>query len=141
MPWPHLMPEHLSHPAVWEPSHDREFLLDPKPDDGPPGTIRLRVRDTRFPDPGHPDLYKLWINPAESYVSVRSETSVFASTNPPKIAYVDTQIIESLARSPGGFWYPARVRRKTSNFEGEQVTNFPLDFEARIPDELFRPVR
>ena len=82
MPWPDMFPEHLSHPAVFQPTHDREFLLDPKPADGPPGTLRLRVRDTRFPDPGHPDLYKLWIDPAASYVAVRSETSVFRVGQP-----------------------------------------------------------
>ena len=47
MPWPDLFPEHVSHPAVWQPSDDRDFVLEPKPTDGPPGTIRLRVRDTR----------------------------------------------------------------------------------------------
>ena len=51
MPWPHLFPEHASHPAVWQPTDDRDFALDPKPADGPPGTILLRVRDTRFPEP------------------------------------------------------------------------------------------
>ena len=141
MPWPHLFPEHISHPNVWQPSHDREFLLDAKPDDGPPGTIRLRVRDTRSPDPAHPDLYKLWINPAEGYIALRSETSVFESTNPPKIAFVDTMLMEDLARSPSGFWYPTQVRRKTSNFNSEQVWKYLLDFEAPIPDELFLPLK
>ena len=68
MPWPDKFPEHISHTSVWQPSHDRDFLLEPKPDDGPPGTIRLRVRDTRFPDRTHPDLYKLWLDPAAGYI-------------------------------------------------------------------------
>ena len=69
MPWPHLFPEHFSHPSVWQPTHDREFVLDAKPADGPADTIRLRVRDTHLPDAGHPDLYKLWISPAQSYIA------------------------------------------------------------------------
>jgi hypothetical protein len=142
MPWPDMFPEHLSHPAVFQPTHDRDFLLDPKPADGPPGTLRLRVRDTRFPDPGRPDLYKLWIDPAASYVAVRSETSVFVgSANPPKIAYVDTRLMEGLARAPSGSWYPTRVRRTTSDFNTEQVWKYHLDFEARISDQIFQPVR
>ncbi len=142
MPWPDMFPEHLSHPAVFQPTHDRDFLLEPKPADGPPGTLRLRVRDTRFPDPGHPDLYKLWIDPAASYVAVRAEMSVFiASTNATKIAYVQTKMMEGLARAPSGSWYPTRVRRKTSDLNTEQVWKYHLDFEARIPDEIFRPVK
>jgi len=141
MPWPTEFAEHLSHPAIWQPTHDREFLLDPKPVDGPPGTIRVRVRDTRFPQPEHPDLYKLWIDPAKSYVAVRSETSVFNPGNPSQIAFIDTMILEDLARSPGGIWYPTRVRRRTSNLKTEQVWRYHLDFEAKLPDEMFRPVK
>ena len=94
MPWPHLFVEHLSHPNVWPPTPEREFILDAKPADGPPGTIRLRVRDTRFADPSRPDLHKLWISPAQGYMSLRTETSVFETLNPPKIAFVDTMIME-----------------------------------------------
>ena len=54
-----------------------------------------------------------------------------------KIAFVDTYTLADFARSPSGFWYPTRVLRKTSNFEGEQVTRFALDFETAIPDSLF----
>jgi hypothetical protein len=140
MPWPHLRPEHRAHPAVWVPTHDRESILEPKPQDGPPGTIRLRVRDTNFPDPKHPDLYRLWIKPAENYLSVRTETSVYTPDNPPKLAFVDTHIIEDQARSPGGHWYPTRVRLVRSNNEVPQVTRFHLDFAARIAEELFRPL-
>jgi hypothetical protein len=138
MPWPHLFPEHISHTSVWQPSSDREFLLDAKPADGPADTIRLRVRDTRFPEPGHPDLYKLWVNPSKSYIALRSESSVFDG---PKIAFVDTMIMEGLARSPSGFWYPTRVRRKTSNPVSEQVWTYHLDFEAQMPDEMFQPLK
>ncbi len=137
MPWPDKFPEHISHTNVWQPSHDREILLEPKPDDGPPGTIRLRVRDTRSPDPKHPDLYKLWLDPARGYVALRSETGGFE----PKIEFIDTMLMENLARSPSGFWYPTRVRRKTSDSDAEQVWKYFLDFETPIADDLFLPLR
>ncbi len=142
MPWPHLFAEHVGHPAVWQPTDDRAFVLEPKPTDGPPGTIRLQVRETRSSDPRLPDLYKLWIDPQQNYVALRAETSVFeSSAKPQKLAFVDTNVIESLARSPGGHWYPTRVVRKTSNFAGEQVYRYHLDFEAPLPDELFLPLK
>jgi hypothetical protein len=138
MPWPHLFPEHISHTSVWQPSDDREFIVEAKPADGPPDTVRLRVRDTRFPDPGHPDLYKLWISPEKSYIAMRSETSVF---NGAKVAFIDTMVMEGLARSTSGFWYPTRVRRKTSDLNSEQVWTYHLDFGVKMPDEMFVPLK
>jgi hypothetical protein len=138
MPWPYTFPEHFSHPSVWQPSPERDFQLEPKPADGPPKTIRLRVRDTRSPEAERPDLYKLWIDPEQSFVALRAETGVFESMDPPKLAYVETIIIESLARSPSGYWYPTRITRKCSNSQGEQVWRYLLEFDVALPDELFR---
>ena len=140
MPWPDKFPEHISHTNVWQPSHDRAMLLEPKPDNGPPGTIRLRVRDTSSSEPEHPDLYKLWLDPAAGYIAVRSETSGSVE-----------RTIEAVRSSmrwrwriqhvPGGFWYPTQVRRKTSNLDSEQVWKYFLDFEKPIPDDLFLPLK
>ena len=141
MPWPDMFPEHVGHPSVWQPSDDREFVVESRPADGPSGTTCLRVRDTRFLDNQIPDLYKLWIDPQQSFMALRQETSVFESTNPPKLAYVETKVIESLARSPGGHWFPTRVLRKTSNFQGEQVWRYLLDFDAALPDQMFQPLK
>jgi hypothetical protein len=143
MPWPHLFAEHAGHPAVWQPNDEREFLLEPKPTDGPPQTIRLRVRDTRFPAQERPDLYKLWLDPRQDYLALRAESSVFESltTKPPKIAFVDTSVIESIARSPLGHWYPTRVLRKTSDSKSEQIKRYLLEFDVPIPDDLFRPLK
>ncbi len=138
MPWPSYFVEHLGHPDVYQPTHDRDFQLEPRPDDGPPETIRLQVRDTHNSGPTRPDLYRLWIRPAQGFISMRSETSVFNAGNPPKVAYVDTMIMEDLARSPGGYWYPTKIRRVTSNSKGEQIWKYHLAFDVPIPDELFR---
>jgi hypothetical protein len=141
MPWPHMFPEHVGHPAVGQPDDERDFVLEPKPADGPPGTICLRVRNARLLDKQIPDLYRLWIEPQQSYMALRAETTAFESTSPPKLAYVETKVIEFLARSPGGHWYPTRVLRKTSNFKGEQVWRYLLDFDVPLPDEMFRPLK
>ena len=60
---------------------------------------------------------------------------------PPKIAFVDTMVMEGLARSPSGYWYPTRIRRRTSNLNTEQVWTYHLDFEAVMPDEMFQPMK
>ncbi|MFI5456204.1 MAG: hypothetical protein ACHRXM_12220 [Isosphaerales bacterium] len=140
MPWPHLLPEQLGHRSVDVPDNEREFLLEPKPDDGPPNTVRLRVRIAKSNDPNRPDFYRLWVDPEKNYLALRSEMSVYERGNlQSKIAYVDTQVLTDFARSPSGFWYPTRVVRTTSNSKHEQVTRFTLDFEAQIPDRLFEP--
>ena len=36
MPWPSLFAEHVSHPSVWQPTNDREFLLGRKAGRRPP---------------------------------------------------------------------------------------------------------
>ena len=140
VPWPDFFIEYLSHPEVGPPVHGRDFLLDLKPDDGPPGTIRLRVRDIRYPNPDDPDLYKLWIDPAAGYVVLRSETSLFTSIKPRKIGYIETKVSEQLAQSPSGCWYPTQVRRTTLDSNVEQIWKYHLDFDAPLPDELFRPL-
>jgi hypothetical protein len=145
MPWPHLMPERQSHPDVFVPTPDRAFAIDGHPVDGPPGTVRISVQDARSRDHKRPDFYRLWVDPAKNHVAMRAETAVFDPGGPrdkdgqyTKLAYLDTQIITDLDRSPSGFWYPRRVVRKTSGSTHEQVTLFLLDFRAKIPDSLFQ---
>jgi hypothetical protein len=148
MPWPHMLPEYQSHPNIYVPTPNREFAIDAKPADGPTGTVRVSARETEFQDPKRPDLYRLWIDPEKNHVAMRAESSVFDSGDPrtkngfpTKIAYVDTQTLTELDRSPSGFWYPTRVVRKTSNFPREHVTRFLLDFRAEIPDSVFELTR
>ena len=67
---------------------------------------------------------------------------MFESTNPEKLAYIDTMLMENLRSLPSnGFWYPTQVGRKTSNLDSEQIWKYFLDFEAPIPDDLFRPLK
>ena len=56
-------------------------------------------------------------------------------------------MFEQFARSPNGFWYPTQVRRQTPVNDynkvkyGDTVTRFALDFEAKIPESLFEPLK
>ena len=152
MPWPHLMPEQVGHTQIGVPDPNWELLVDLEPTDGPPNTVRLRVRDIRVDDPKQPEAYRLWIDPRKSDLVLRGESSVFEPSlprprraswamPPARFAYVETNVLENLDRSPSGFWYPTRVVRKTSNNPKDRVTRFVLDFDRPIPDELFFPLK
>lgn len=148
MPFPDLMPEQLAHPYQDGPAQLWEHVIDPKPSDGPPGTLRLQVRAAHFQDPKRPDNYRLWIDPEKNYLVMRSEINALEppprwrnAGTPAKTAHVVTNVLTDLARSPSGFWYPTRVLRKTSDGKVDQVTRFLLDFDGPIPDELFQPIK
>jgi len=54
----------------------------------------------------------------------------------------DAYIMEGLAQSPNGLWYPTTVRRLGAirNADGtvhDQVFRFFLNFNAALPDSLF----
>ncbi|MGP0064561.1 MAG: hypothetical protein ACLQGP_13310 [Isosphaeraceae bacterium] len=147
MPWPELMPELIGHPNADSLVRFWAYFLDPSPSDGPPGTVRLQVRESRFQDAKLPDRYRLWIDPNKNHLAMRSEIGVFEPPPPRnwngralKPAYIDTRILTDVARSPNGFWYPTRVLRKASNSKADQVMRFLLDFQVAIPDELFEPI-
>jgi hypothetical protein len=148
MPFPDLMPERLAHPYQGGLAQFWEHLIDPKPGDGPPGTLRLRVRAAHLQDPKRPDNYRLWIDPEKNYLVLRSEINAWEppprlrnARTPAKTAHVVTTVLTDLARSPSGFWYPTRVLSKSSDGKVDQVTRFLLDFDAPIPDELFQPIQ
>ncbi len=155
VPWPHLMPERAGHTWIGVPDPNWEFFVDLKPDDGPPNTLRFRVRNSLLNDPKQPDVHRLWIDPKKNDLVLRAESIVFepslpqpsrmnratiqSRTNRP--AYVETNVLEDLARSPSGFWYPTRVVRTTSNHQEDRVSRLVLDFHKPIPDDLFQPLK
>jgi hypothetical protein len=150
MPWAHLLPEQIGHPQTDGPGSQRTLTVDPKPDDGPPNTVRLSVRDASLDGPNPPDLFRLWVDPDKNDLALRAESAVSSGPHGPaarwKVVHIEVNILEDLARSPGGFWYPTRVRRQTPVNEfnkveyGDTVTRFALDFQAPLPDDLFRPL-
>ena len=71
MPWPELMPELLGHPNLDGYAQFWAHYIDPKPVDGPRGTLRLQVRDSQYQVPNQPDRYRLWIDPEKNYLALR----------------------------------------------------------------------
>jgi len=81
-------------------------------------------------------MSRFWIDPARSFVAMEWELG--------DMPY----IVEELAQSPRGHWYPTRVRRKNAvrsadraTVLGDQIFHFFLDFDAELPDSLFEPTR
>jgi hypothetical protein len=138
-----LLPEQVGHlnEAIGRPDNDREFLVEPEPKDGPPGAIRFRGRDTNPRAVGVPDHFRFWVDPTTNYLSMRAEIRVGEPADPTKVAWIDTHILEALARSPKGYAYPTRARQITHNGQHEVVRTFFVDFDAQLPDELFQPLK
>jgi hypothetical protein len=138
-----LLPEQAGHPTagIYQPDHDREFLVEHQPGDGPPGTIVLRGRDTNAQVAGAPDHFRLWLDPKANYLSMRTELRVSDQKDVAKVAFIDTHILESVARSPKGYWYPTRSRQIAFSGKHEVVRNFSMDFASQVPDELFQPLQ
>lgn len=138
-----VLPEQTGHPSggVGEPDHDREFLVDAKPSDGPPGTILFHARDTKPKVEGMPDPFRLWVDPKAGYLSMRTEIRVHEPKNLSKVAFIDTHVVEDVAKSPKGSVYPTRTRHVAYNGEHVFVRRFFVDFQAKISDDLFKPLK
>lgn len=119
--------------------------IDPHPAAGPRASLLIRYRATRELKDGA--VYRdcrYWIDPAKDYVT---RQYVVGDANEGGVSESDSYTMEDFERSPRGIWYPTIVRRRVTmdpppaeNWNGDTVTRFFLDFEAEIPDELFRPV-
>jgi hypothetical protein len=90
---------------------------------------------------GAPDHFRLWLDPKANYLSMRSELRVSDQKDVAKVAFIDTHILESVARSPKGYWYPTRSRQIAFSGKHEVVRNFSMDFASQVPDELFQPLK
>jgi hypothetical protein len=145
IPWwcQDLLPEQTGHPTagLYLPDQDREFLVETRPGEGPPDTILLRGRDTNPLVKHAADHFRLWIDPRANHLAMRTELRVHDAADITKVAFIDTHIIESVARSPKGHAYPTRTRLISHNGQHEVALRFSMDFEAPIPDELFRPLK
>ncbi len=138
-----LLPEQVGHlnEAIGQPDNDREFLVESAPKGGPPGTILFRCRDSNLRAVGVPDHFRFWVDPTKNYLSMRAEIRVGQPADPTKVAWIDTHILESLAKSPKGHAYPTRARQITHSGQHEVVRTIFVDFDAPLPDELFQPLK
>jgi hypothetical protein len=130
-----FMPEFFGYPDLQIPRQHFEGRLDPRPDQGPEGTVLLNIRATRDHGPWAFRNFRYWMDPARDYVSVQFEWD--GATGPDgEPAPAESFMIQEVERSPQGIWYPTVVhdeRRDSRKW-------FYLDFDAEFPDELFKPV-
>jgi hypothetical protein len=137
----YVVPEQAGHLNIGLglPDHDREFLVETRTAGGPPETILLRGRDAGGDAAGKPDYFRLWIDPKANYLAMKAEIRVSDPSDRNKVAFIDTQTVETAAKSPKGHSYPTRTRQLAGVHE--MVRKFYVDFEAEVADELFEPLK
>lgn len=135
-----LLPEQAGHPTagIYQPDFNREFKVEER---GPDGRVLFRgVDPTPREGAAYPDHFRLSLDPATSYLAMKSELRVSDAADHSKVAYIGTRMIESVARSPGGRHYPTRTRQLSHSGAHEVVCTFAVDFKAQVPDGLFEPL-
>ena len=133
-----MFPEFMGRPPMGIPSTVFEPRIEAKPTDGPANTVLLEVRYTG-PDSRVPQLYRYWIDPRRDYLVMRWDMVKQAGADASTSSYV----INDVAQSPQGHWYPTEIRRVTLRLQdgirGDDLFRYYLDFDAPIPDSLFQP--
>jgi hypothetical protein len=135
--WPHLMPEYNVRPHLWTTIEKRTFELEPMPDDGPDGTVRLIVNY-----PGNelmPERARYWLDPDRDFC-LRTVVAPVVARDKKSIAYINTEVFEEFQQSPKGHWYATRSRRMTSNGDVVQVRDYYVDFESELRKSLFEAI-
>ena len=107
------------------------------PESGPPGTFLVECAFTNEQGLNAARASRFWIDPSRSFVAMRWEHE-FGNDKP------RPYIMEELAQSPRGLWYPTVMRWKVGKVHEDgrpptfdQVRHFYLDFETEMPDSLF----
>jgi hypothetical protein len=142
------MPEMFGYPSgIQNPAHVFTVDVIPHPGEGPADSILVKyLVATAVRQPGQFRDYRYWVDPGKGYVARQYEWS--GARDADGSSTTVTHTIEELDRSPRGIWYPILVREKVvrdpppadPNYVGETVTRFFVDFEAELPDDLFRPI-
>ena len=132
-----LTPDYAGRPPMGIPSQDKEVIVETDPGDGPEGTVLLRVRRSgrldAAPIPDDvPEEWRFWIDPAREYLVMRWDMQGGNDD------HTSSSIVESVAQSPKGHWYPTRVRRTFPGSDSkDDFTDFYVEFDVEIPDALF----
>jgi hypothetical protein len=131
-----LTPDYAGRPPLGVPSQRMEAIVESNLSDGPEGTVLLRVQYTgqgtsssnpnaakrRVPPGG----WKFWIDPAREYLVMRWDMGG------------SSHIVESVAQSAKGHWYPTRMRWISSDPSiRDTFMDFYVEFDVEIPDALF----
>ncbi|TWU44471.1 hypothetical protein Poly51_61860 [Rubripirellula tenax] len=131
-----LTPDYAGRPPLGVPSQNKEAIIEPDRGDGPEGTVLLRVATSGRSDSASnpadnkkralPGGWRFWIDPDREHLVMRWDMHGMS------------HIVESVAQSPKGRWYPTRVRRTSSRPKaGDDITEFYVEFDVEIPDALF----
>jgi hypothetical protein len=119
--------------------------LDPNPSDSPTGTLLLKYQN-QSTDPNVIKSCRYWVDPARSYITLRYELGKAVEAKAgPDAEWPDTYMMEELAQTPSGIWYAAVVRRlcpgkvTSPDKRVTMVWRFFVDFNADMPDTLFKP--
>lgn len=137
-----LTPDYVGRPPLGVPNQHMEAVADINATGGPKGTVLLRVRrngrmdaapdPTSHKPPPQPDEFRFWIDPAREHLVMQFD--MVGESNDASSSY----IVESVAQSPKGHWYPTRVRRTHARPDVvDQVMEFHVEFDVDIPDALF----
>jgi len=135
--WPHLMPEFNVRPHLWTTVEKRAFEVEPAPDDGPDGTVRVVINY-----PGNelmPERARYWLDPDHDFC-LRKVVTPVVERDKKSIAHINTEEFEAFQQSPMGHWYATRTRRMTSNMDVVQVRDYYVAFETELDDSLFEPL-
>jgi hypothetical protein len=145
---PSLDPQRLAASPTW-----RTVRLDPKGEDGPPGTVRVVLQLEKQDTPDDRNAFhktEFWLQPKLGYAVVK-----YAISDCPAVdadpRWKGKRIVheyDGFRQTPRGTWYPTISRHKNvfssknTNAPGgiesrDRVTLFCLDFSAELPDELF----
>ena len=141
------MPELFGYPISLE---DKKHLftakLDSPPNDGPPDSLLVRYEATSaVSEPRAFREMRYWVDPGKGYVTLKEVLT--GARDPDGSTTTVTTTREDLRQSPRGIWYPTLVREKVvrerpggASDVQEKVTRFFVDFNAELPDDLFRAV-
>ncbi|MFT5095831.1 MAG: hypothetical protein ACI93T_004690, partial [Porticoccaceae bacterium] len=106
------------------------------PETGPENSILVECRSTRKSGSDANYQARYWVDPSHSFVAMRSEMG--SGTVEPR-----PYIMEELAQTPRGLWYPTIMRWKVGRIRDgqppvyDQIIHFYLDFKTEMPDSLF----
>ncbi|MEM7453148.1 MAG: hypothetical protein AAF456_02225 [Planctomycetota bacterium] len=121
-----LLPDFKARPPMGGSGRQFQGQVVEDSEAGPRGTTMFELTPQGA---GPENSSRFWVDPDQGYLVVRSELGSNFST-----------IVEEARQSPAGVWYPARTLRLSTTPDGnvrKEVTEFYVDFEAEIPDDLF----
>lgn len=137
-----IMPEFHAYPflfgaGIW----GFQINVDAHPTEGPPRTVLVDSRK-KSPSklPGRIRGARYWVDPSRGYVIQQTQWLKTGQTDQSRGGRVE---MEELAVSPSGLWYPGVVRELQNSVNLDDGTTndtflrFYVDFDAKIPDELF----